>query len=205
MADFPFTLADRALAVRLARAMDPEGKIPRALDALGNLAGRDVLVLGPTRSLRAAQVRELGARVTTVPLPRLAAIYLLSQEQLICGVVCFLLVAITKLLQECMKLGFFIRRHLHADQDAPIVSPVIAIMEQADVPAFPHFTEKLKQRPGAFGKTETKHAFIIGIHCMSPDQVAHMYLGHLVICHVDGFIAMLVQFFQQVRQILWIL
>lgn len=72
MADFPFTLADRALAVRLARAMDPEGKIPRALDALGDLAGRDVLVLGPARSLRAAQLRQLGARVGTVPLPRLA-------------------------------------------------------------------------------------------------------------------------------------
>ena len=73
MADFPFTLADRALAARLARAMDPEGKIPRALDAIGALAGRDVLVLGPARSLRAAQVRDLGARVATAPVSGLAA------------------------------------------------------------------------------------------------------------------------------------
>jgi len=72
VADFPFTLADRALAARLARAMDPEGKIPRTLDAIGQLAGQDVLVLGPARSLRAAQVRALGARVSTAPVARLA-------------------------------------------------------------------------------------------------------------------------------------
>ena len=37
--------ASRALADRLAGVMDIEGKIPRALDALGPLAGRDVAVL----------------------------------------------------------------------------------------------------------------------------------------------------------------
>ncbi len=45
-----------------------EGKIPRALDALGPIADRDVLLVdgGP---LRAVGLAALGARVRTVPAP----------------------------------------------------------------------------------------------------------------------------------------
>ena len=71
VADFPFALADPALAAWLARVMDSENKIPRALDAIGGLAGRDVLLLGPSAEYRAAQLRALGAHVTTTPLSRL--------------------------------------------------------------------------------------------------------------------------------------
>jgi len=71
VADSPFTLADPALAARLARVMDPEGKIDRALDAIAGLAGRDVLVVGPARGRRPAQLRAMGASVTTAPLARL--------------------------------------------------------------------------------------------------------------------------------------
>lgn len=45
MADLPFPL-DPALASTLARALDVEGKIPRALDALGPIGGRDVVLVG---------------------------------------------------------------------------------------------------------------------------------------------------------------
>lgn len=45
MADLPFDLPDH-LAQRLRAAADTEGKIARALDALGPLAGRDVALLG---------------------------------------------------------------------------------------------------------------------------------------------------------------
>jgi hypothetical protein len=71
VADSPFTLADPALAARLARVMDPEGKIERALDAIAGLAGRDVLVVGPARGRRPARLRAMGASVTTAPLSRL--------------------------------------------------------------------------------------------------------------------------------------
>jgi hypothetical protein len=56
--DFPSDLAQRLAAV-----LDIEGKIPRALDALGPLAGRDVVLLDGAGGLRAAQLTELGARV----------------------------------------------------------------------------------------------------------------------------------------------
>jgi hypothetical protein len=64
MADLPFAL-EPALGDALSRALDVEGKIPRALDALGPLAGRDVLLVGggPRETRRLA---DAGARLTSV-------------------------------------------------------------------------------------------------------------------------------------------
>ena len=63
MADLPIDLED-GLPERLARALDVEAKIPRALDALGPVAGRDVLLLDGADGIRARQLAELGARVS---------------------------------------------------------------------------------------------------------------------------------------------
>ena len=62
MADLPVELSD-GLGDRLSRILDVEGKIPRALEALGPVAGRDVLLLDTSDGLRARQLRELGGRV----------------------------------------------------------------------------------------------------------------------------------------------
>ncbi len=69
MADFPFELADDALAARLAACVDVEGKIPRALEALGPVVGRDVALIDGGGGLRARQLAELGAHVTVVAGP----------------------------------------------------------------------------------------------------------------------------------------
>ena len=63
MADLPIDLGD-GLAERFARVLDVEAKIPRALDALGPLGGRDVLLLDGADGIRARQLTELGARVS---------------------------------------------------------------------------------------------------------------------------------------------
>ncbi len=63
MADLPIDLPDR-LGERLSRILDVEGKVPRALSALGPIAGRDVLLINGVDGIRARQLRELGARVT---------------------------------------------------------------------------------------------------------------------------------------------
>jgi SAM-dependent methyltransferase len=64
MADLPMEL-DAALEGRLAHALDIEGKIPRAFEALGPVADRDVLLLdGVDGGIRAAQLAGLDARVT---------------------------------------------------------------------------------------------------------------------------------------------
>ena len=68
MADLPFTPAAPGLAELLLASLDREGKIGRALAALGPIADRDVLLVdgGP---LRASGLAALGARVRTVPAP----------------------------------------------------------------------------------------------------------------------------------------
>ena len=69
MAVLPVSLpAD--LAPRLAAALDAEGKIARGLEALGPVAGRDVVLIDAEGSTVAAAVAELEASVVHVPLTR---------------------------------------------------------------------------------------------------------------------------------------
>ena len=69
MADAPLELG-AALEGRLARALDVEGKIPRVLEALGPVKGRDVVLAGDghpgqdSAGIRAGQLRDLGAHLT---------------------------------------------------------------------------------------------------------------------------------------------
>ena len=58
---------------RLGRAVDREAKIPRALDALGPTADRDVLVLDGSSSIPADRIVGTGARLTLIPATRLEA------------------------------------------------------------------------------------------------------------------------------------
>jgi SAM-dependent methyltransferase len=64
MADFPYDL-DAALAAQFARAFDVEGKVPRALEALGPIAGLDVVLVDGSPALF-DRVTDAGARVTAV-------------------------------------------------------------------------------------------------------------------------------------------
>lgn len=63
MADLPFDLPDATLAERLSRALDPDRKIVRALEALGPVAGRDVVLLDGGDGFAGTGLAELGARV----------------------------------------------------------------------------------------------------------------------------------------------
>ena len=64
MADLPVDLPSE-LGETLSRALDVEGKIPRAIDALGPVGGREVLLLDGADGIRARQLRDLGAKVTS--------------------------------------------------------------------------------------------------------------------------------------------
>jgi hypothetical protein len=69
VSDFPIELPD-GLVERYGHAFDVEGRLPRALDALGSVAGRDVLLLDtPIDGLRAGQLRALDARVSVATDP----------------------------------------------------------------------------------------------------------------------------------------
>lgn len=67
MADLPFDLPP-PLADRLRAALDIEGKIPRALVALGGLAGHDVALLDVPDALHAARLRDLGVEARQLDL-----------------------------------------------------------------------------------------------------------------------------------------
>jgi hypothetical protein len=66
MADLSMAVADVAIRQRLASRVDAEGKIARALSALGPIDGRQVVLLDADGGLRARQLTELGAVVTSV-------------------------------------------------------------------------------------------------------------------------------------------
>ena len=65
MADLPIDL-EPGLAERLTRVLDVEGKLLRALDDLGPVRDRDVVLVDGAGGIRARQLTELGARVTLV-------------------------------------------------------------------------------------------------------------------------------------------
>ncbi len=65
MPDLPIDL-EPELAGRLARILDVEGKIPRALEALGPISEGDVALLDAPNGLRARQLSDLGGRVMPV-------------------------------------------------------------------------------------------------------------------------------------------
>jgi hypothetical protein len=67
VADFPLQVPDPAVLADLERAIDRESKIPRALEALGPVAGQRVVLLDSDRGIRQAQLQDLGARVSAVP------------------------------------------------------------------------------------------------------------------------------------------
>jgi hypothetical protein len=61
------------LAERLGRAVDREAKIPRALDALGPTADRDVLVIAESTSVPVARLVGSDARIMAIPADVLGA------------------------------------------------------------------------------------------------------------------------------------
>ena len=69
MSQLPVDLAPD-LTARLRRAFDPEAKVAHALEALGPVAGRDVVVVDGSDSPVTEAIALLGARITPVALAR---------------------------------------------------------------------------------------------------------------------------------------
>src|SRR5450432_3696576 len=88
--------------------------------------------------------------------------------------------------QESGEFGLVGRRHLHPDEYAPVVGPVVAVMKQADVPAAAHAVEEAHQRAGAFRELEAVEYLVLGVRRMAAHEMAHMQLGHLVVGQVVG-------------------
>jgi hypothetical protein len=68
MPDLPAALPSRSLEDAFLGVVDAEGKLIAALEDLGPIADRDVILLDAGRGLRARVMGEIGARVTTITL-----------------------------------------------------------------------------------------------------------------------------------------
>src|SRR5207247_5539676 len=75
-----------------------------------------------------------------------------DQEQPVCGVASLLGVRVAEIFQEAPELLHLAGRNLHADQHAPVVGAVVAVVEQADVPVAAHAPQELHQRPRSLGE-----------------------------------------------------
>ena len=69
MPDLSIPLPSPKLEEDLLRVVDPDGKLPAALEALGPVADRDVVVLDCGNGFRARQLSEIGARVASFAFP----------------------------------------------------------------------------------------------------------------------------------------
>jgi hypothetical protein len=69
MPDLSAALPTAELEEAFLRAVDAEGKLTTALEDLGPVAGRDVVLLDAGRGYRERQLAEVGARMTAVPFP----------------------------------------------------------------------------------------------------------------------------------------
>jgi hypothetical protein len=77
-------------------------------------------------------------------------------------------------------------RHLQADQDAAVVGALVAVVEQADVPARVHGGQEAHQRARPLGELEAEEALVARQLAAPADHVPHMLLGQFVVGQVDG-------------------
>jgi hypothetical protein len=76
--------------------------------------------------------------------------------------------------------------HLQPDQDAAVVRTLVAVVEQADVPARAHQVQKLEQRARPLRKHETQQSLIFCKHGMPAHHVPDMFFGQIIVGQVNG-------------------
>jgi hypothetical protein len=74
VADLPVALSRPDLSARLHSIVDIDGKLLRALEELGPLRGRDVVIVDDGSRARAAQIEALGARARSVRIGELGTL-----------------------------------------------------------------------------------------------------------------------------------
>ena len=79
--------------------------------------------------------------------------------------------------------------HLERRQHAPEVGAVVAVVEQADVPAAAERLEELHQRAGPLGELEAARPLVPRVAGAAADHVAHVQLRQLVLREVERLVA----------------
>src|SRR4029078_7299009 len=94
----------------------------------------------------------------------------LSEEKLVRGILMLLRIRIPQLFAKPPELDQVAVDDLEAGEHATEVRAVIAIVEQADVPAPPELLEKLRQRAGTLGKLEPAEPLAADARRMATDH-----------------------------------
>ena len=84
----------------------------------------------------------------------LYSIFQSSKEQAVCGVLGFVLIAVTEAFEEVFEGLIVAGRDVDADEDAAVVGAVVAVVEEGNVPAALHVVEEAGECAGAFGELE---------------------------------------------------
>ena len=107
----------------------------------------------------------------------------------------FVPAAVTDIGQEPGELFTILRRYLHADQHAPVIGAMVAVVEQGNVPARAHVVQEVHQAPGRSGNRSGRDLVLDPRH-VAADQMARA-AGHLVVSQVERGIAVLPQLLDQ--------
>src|SRR5579883_1953804 len=91
------------------------------------------------------------------------------------------------------EVGALTGRHLDSGEHTTVVRAVIAVVEQADVPAAADRLEEPEQRAGTLRKLEAVEQLIADAARTAADHVPHVELRHLVVGHVGDRVAGLAQ------------
>ena len=129
-----------------------------------------------------------------------------AEKELVHRVGALVPVGVAEVLQEGLECAHVARRHLHTDQHTAVVGAVIAVVEEADVPAGAHLRQEIHQRARLFGEFEAVdqllHSFLAHCWGVAAHHVADVVLGHLVVAQVERRVAVLLQAFGQLQRLL---
>ena len=115
---------------------------------------------------------------------------------------CFGRVGVAELVEERAERRQVRLGDLEAGQHAAEVGAVVAVVEQADVPAAAQLLEELRQRAGALGELEPAQPLVAHVRRAAAHHVADVQLGHLVVGQVHRLVAGARQLRRQRRAVL---
>src|SRR5690349_16437060 len=97
-----------------------------------------------------------------------------SQEEAVCGIAGLVGVVVAQVAEEAAERGAPLGGNLQAHQHAPHVGPVVAVVEERDVPVAAHVGEEVHERAGTFGELEAVEHLLARLARSPAHEVAHV-------------------------------
>jgi hypothetical protein len=120
------------------------------------------------------------------------------EEHPVRRIVGFLDAVVAEPREKGAELGLVRRRHLHSHQHAPVVGAVVAVVEEADVPAAAHAVEETSSARPAARETRSGRGSRCPPTARAADEMAHVQLRELVVGKVVAPRSGVLQLAQQV-------